>query len=313
MKQNTKIFASLFFTLALVFSINLASATLSVDQVTQGVLYPGSEASISLDIRNSFDYDVEDVYLTLDFSKLVAGNQPLFTAVGSSQDSQDSINEDDDESFSFKIKAANTILPGSYNLPYTISYRKNSTSNVTETSGIIGITVNSKTSLDFSAAVDNPVIGEKGKVKLKIINKGLGDIKFVSVDIQPDGYTLLSSNKYYIGSLSSDDFDTASFDVVFKKTNPNLVATITYSDFENNQKTENINLQLTIYTKEKALGLGIIKPNNTPKLIGTIIVLVIIFMIYRKIKKMHAEKKKKAAAKLDMEKSKEIFDFKGIK
>ena len=50
---------------------------------------------------------------------------------------------------------------------------------------------------------------------MKIINSGFGDIKFVNVQIFPDGFILLGSANDYIGNVDSDDFESATFDVIF--------------------------------------------------------------------------------------------------
>jgi len=273
-----------------------ASAALILENVNQGYLYPGSEASLNIKIANDFNYDVEDVKITLIFNSLTStgsidfSKPTLFSSVGSASDEQDSIDEDDSESFSFTIKASNSIEPGNYNIPYQISYTGLNNSAVTET-GSLGISVNSKTSLDFSISQTGKVIGMKDKITFKIINKGFGEVKFLSVKVnEPIGYTLLSEDKVYIGSIASDDSDSASFDVILNKANPSFSATITYKDFENNDKTQTLNFDLTAYTKEKAIELGLIKKSNAPFIVGIIILVVIVWFVVRMIRRARKRK-----------------------
>lgn len=260
---------------------NLTSAMI-IDNVDQDALYPSQDTTLEVTIKNTLNDDVEDVSLALLFSEDSTGALK-FSSIGSSVDSVDEIKEDDEEKFSFKIKAANNLQPGDYNIPYELVYYNLSGTKFTKT-GAIGIQVNSKLSLDFIASTTNPVIGEKGKITLKIINQGLGEIKFVSVAVQPSGYQLLSEEKIYIGSISSDDFQTASFDVIFNKVNVNLVATIQYEDFENNPKTQTITLPIKTYTSKEAISAGIKQPSKTWAFV-LIIVVIIVFLVYRKIKK----------------------------
>jgi hypothetical protein len=155
--------------------------------------------------------------------------------------------------------------------------------------GSIGLTVRAQPQISFSVDAETPVIGSEGKINLKIINKGFADARFVSIKIIPSGYTVLSEEEIYIGTVDSDDFETAVFDVIFKKQNPDFNAIFEYTDFDNQKKTQQISLPIKVYTKEKALELGIIKKSNTffyMVLTAGIIILWIIFRSIRKRKRM---------------------------
>src|SRR4030042_1646215 len=86
--------------------------------------------------------------------------------------------------------------------------------------------VNAETELDFSVETKNNIIGQKGKITLRIVNKGLGEVKFVSVQVFPQGYDLLSSDVVYIGNIPSDDSDSAGFDVFFNTLSPSVYAKV---------------------------------------------------------------------------------------
>ena len=129
------------------------------------------------------------------------------------------------------------------------------------------------------------VVGSEGKVILKIVNKGFADAKFVSVRIFPEGYTLLSDNNVYIGTVDSDDFESASFDVIFNKENARLKAVVEYKDFNNNKILENVDLPIKVYTREKAIQLGIIKKSNVGLYLIISIAIILIWLVYRKIKR----------------------------
>jgi uncharacterized membrane protein len=106
----------------------------------------------------------------------------------------------------------------------------------------------------------------------------------MSVQIFPQGFELLSKDKIFVGTIDADDFDTATFDVIYKTTNPILSAKVEYKDFDNKDQTETVNLSFKVYTKEKALELGILqKPNYIVYLV--IGILVIAFIIHRILKK----------------------------
>jgi hypothetical protein len=284
------------FLVSLVASINMASAAVLVDNVDQGIMYPGTDTSVDITLKNTYDYTVQDVSFSLVFSGIdpTSGKQVAlsFSPVGSSSDTIDEIEDDDTERFSFDVRSSNSIEPGDYVLPYVVSYKNKNDTIQTET-GTISIHVNSKTSLDFSVSQTTKVIGMKDKATFKIINKGFGEIKFVTVQLneaESTGFTLLSDDKVYIGSIASDDSETASFDVLLNKANPSLSVTITYKDFENNDKTQNVDFGLTAYSRERALQLGLIKKSNAPYIFGVIIVLLIVFFIVRAVRRARKRK-----------------------
>ncbi|MBM3247093.1 hypothetical protein FJZ17_00950 [Candidatus Pacearchaeota archaeon] len=289
MKTKTMNFAITFMlAIAILASFNLASAMI-IDNVDQGTLYPSQDTTLTITVKNTLNDDVDKVSLTLLFTE-DSTKALQFSPVGSSEDSVDEIEEDEDEDLEFKIKASNNLQPGDYNIPYQLVYYNQTGSKFTKT-GSIGVQVNSKLNLDFIASTSNPVFGEKGKINLKIVNQGLGEIKFLSVDLEPNGYKLLSEKKVYIGSISSDDFQTASFDVIFDKTNINLVALIQYSDFENNPRTQTITLPIKVYTQKEAISAGIKQPSKA-WVIVVVIVLLILFLLYRRAKKRKKAKEK---------------------
>ena len=274
------------FALMLVSTMALASAMI-VSDVEGGKVFPGESTKVQLTVDNTLTDDVQDVSVVLNLEGTG------FTSVGSSEDSIDEIREGKDESFSYTIKAPSTLRPGEYNIPYTIIYTFQDSSN--RKNGSFGITVGAKTELSYSIETNNNVIGEQGELSLKVVNKGLGDIRFVSVRLLPSSsYTLLSDENIYIGTISSDDFETASYKVKFNNENAVLDAVITYKDFDNVQRTEKVTLPLTVYSREKALELGIVKKSNAPIYASTIIILIVLWFVWRIYKKRQREKKRAA-------------------
>jgi hypothetical protein len=195
------------------------------------------------------------------------------------EDNPDEISEDDTENFDFTIKASNGAKAGDYQIPYTINYN-----NATK-KGTFTLTIEADPQLVYSVSADTPIVGSKGKVTLKIINKGLGDAKFVSVTLVPSGYTLLSDENVYIGTISSDDSQTENFQVIFTQQNPTLTAQVEYRDFDNSLVTKTINLPLTVYTQEQALKLGIISPNNTGTYVILTLIGIVAWVVVRKVRK----------------------------
>lgn len=280
--MNKQINITILSMFAVLLNLSFASAMI-VNSVDVKSLYPGQSASLSADIKNTLNEDVSDVSLALNLE------ETKFTTIGSSEDSEDEINEDDKETFSFTIKAASDIKPGDYNIPYTLTYTDSNDEKKTKT-GSIGITVSAKTEINYAIETKNNIVGEQGKVSIKTINSGLGEIRFVNVKIiSAEGFEVLSSNEEYIGNINSDDFELATFDVFYKKTGASITALVKYKNSENEEQSETVTLPIQIYSREKALELGLIKKSNI-WIYGVIIALIIIWFIYRKIKKKRNKK-----------------------
>jgi hypothetical protein len=260
----------------LVLTINLASAVI-INSVNVPSLEPGQEGQIRIEVENILNDDVENVVLSLSFVDLP------FIPIGTSTQSIDEIQEDDEESFVFTVKAASDATPGDYEIPYNLEYEVNN--ELRARTGTIGVKVRANPDLDFTINVGNPVLNKKGKVSLKIINKGFSDARFVSVKVLAEDFTLLSDDEVYIGSVDSDDFETVNFDVIFKKTNAEFRAILEYKDFDNKKVIETIELPFTVYTEKRAIELGIIQPDKTLYYVVSVIVLIVLFIIWRSIKK----------------------------
>ena len=273
MEKQIKILMSLFF--ALILTLNLASAMI-VKSVDANNFQPGSQQDISVEVKNTLNEDVQDVSLTLDMTSLP------FSVINSG-DSFNEILSDDTENFDFAIKTSNDAKAGNYQIPYTLSYSINNTPQTKK--GTFGLTIEASPELTYSVSAENPVVGGKGKIVLSIVNQGLGDAKFVSATIIPEGYTLLSDNNVYIGTINSDDSQSESFDVVFNNQDPILTTQIEYKDFNNQLVIKTINLPITIYSKEEALKLGIIQENNTFVFVILGIIIVAIWMTVKKVRK----------------------------
>ena len=262
--------------LALVLSMNLASAII-VNSVFTDEFSPGAQGELRIELKNEMSEDATEVSLNLKFQDLP------FIPIGSSEQSIDQIDSDDKENFVFIIKVAPDIKPGDYELPYTLSYKIDN--NVRTNAGTIGLKVVAQPDLVFTSIQKNNIINTKGTIELKIVNRGFYDARFVSVKLYPAGYKLLSDEEVYIGKISSDDFETAAFDVYFNSYNPTLNAIVTYTDFNNQQIKKNVVIPIKVYSQENAISLGIIKKSQNTTYILIAVAVVLFIIVWRAISK----------------------------
>ena len=275
------------YTIAFIFLISIVSAV-SIKSLSVDNLSPGGESKIRIEVENTLQNDVDEVSFSLNLANLP------FTAIGSSEDSIDKLDEDDEEDFLFTIKAANDIKPGDYQIPYIITFLDSNQQK--QRSGTIGVTVNANPELTLTIQTEKPIINNQDKITLKIVNKGFADAKFVSVKLAPQGLVILSENEAYVGTINSDDFETETFDVLYKTQNPIITAIVEYKDFNNRLIRKNFNIPILVYTEEKALELGLTKKSNTLLYVSIIIFAILAFIIIRTFRK-RARLKKTAQAK----------------
>ncbi|MFH1290497.1 MAG: hypothetical protein ABIH92_03750 [Nanoarchaeota archaeon] len=269
-------------TLVVIFSLSLTSAVI-INSVQATDLAPGQEGQIEIEVENILDKDAIDVSLTLNFQGLP------FIPLGTSEQSINEIDEDDEEEFIFRLRASNNIEPGDYEIPYTLSYEVDDDER--SRSGTIGIKVSADPDLTFSIDTTNPIQNRQGKLTVKIINKGFFDARFVSLKVIPDGFTLLSDDEAYIGEIESDDFETESFDVIFKNLDANVFLIVEYKDFDNNPVVENIELPLQVYSEQQALEFGLITQSKTASYVIGIIVIIVLIIIWRSWRRRARRKK----------------------
>ena len=133
--------------------------------------------------------------------------------------------------------------------------------------------------------------GKENSFSIKIINSGLADVKFVYLTVNNvNGIKFLSEKEQYIGDINSDDFDSAKF-TAFVNENAantiNLIVTLVFKDATNKEFTETKTISLKTYSLKEAQNLGLVKKPNYVTYI-VIVVLIIGFIIYRKLKKRKA-------------------------
>ncbi len=272
--MKSKIFGIM---LTLLLVINLGTAMV-ISGIEAEKIKPGGEGKVSIKVRNILDYTARDISVSIDLTKLP------FVPVSGSEKSLDELGDGDSDGFTFYVKAANDAKAGDYEVPYRMSYKANGTAYIKE--GTLGITIDANPELSYSVGVDKPVVGETGKISLKIVNTGLGNAKFVSVKILPEGsYILLSADEAYIGNVDSDDFETVNFDVIFKQQNAYLNAEIKYKDQNNNEIVKTTSLPFNVYSREKAIELGIVNKSNLSIYVFIGIVFIGAWIVWGRMKK----------------------------
>ena len=276
------------------FNINIQThdAILAVDAVSidKKTLEPGSSGIVKIKLANKADSTLKNIKVTLGL-----GDLPLVPIDSTNEKSIYKIDSRQSYEFEFKVLAKPNADSGVYQVPLSVSYLdelgKNYLKNVT-----IGLIIGAKP--DLSITLDDSEIyesGKSGEIFVKIVNKGVTDIKFMNIKLMPsDNYRILSNDEVYIGNIDSDDYETADFELFIggsKEKKVSLPVVLEYKDANNNDFKERIELMLDLYSASEAKKFGLKKGNG---FVGNLVIVVIvvaglfIYRKWRKHKKKHA-------------------------
>jgi hypothetical protein len=276
--------------------IYLVSA-LTISSVTSNPteIQPGEKFSLDLKIENNLGEDIENAVISLVLNDKT-NPVPFAPYQSSSEYTIEEINDEDNEKASFDLIVFSDAISGTYTIPVQVSYKLSDGTQVPfESLGLVSIIINAKPRVDVSLEEGVLIKGTNGKISIKIINSGLGDAKFLSISSnQISGIKIIDSDKVYIGNIDSNDFDTAEFNVFINADAPssiNLPVELTYTDSRNNQITENRIISIKTYTTKEAIELGLISKNNTFIIVVVIVGFLVLFLIYRRIKKRNRSKR----------------------
>ena len=93
-----------------------------------------------------------------------------------------------------------------------------------------------------------------------------------------------------MGTIDSDDFESESFDVIFNERFNPLSVKIVYKNFNNEEQQIMKSISLRAYTSKEAVEKGILKKNNAFMYVGIFILLLIIWFIFRIIRRRRINK-----------------------
>lgn len=279
----------------------MSALVISNVQANPDEVAPGDTIRVSLEIENELGKDTESIIVSLQLgglidptSGMVISEPAPFAPYGSSTDEViEELDDGDEETVTFNLIALSDAEAGTYKIPVVINYEVAGVPQTPKTS-FIGITVNAEAELDVNYEGEL-IKGQKREIDVRVTNTGLTGVKFLSIGVREvEGITIVGMKNIYIGDIESDDFDSADFKIYTKSKageTINLPVTLTYRDATNKPQTETVILELTTYSKDEAIKLGLIQPNYTPYYLGGILVLIVLWVVYRKIKKRRRNKK----------------------
>jgi len=172
-----------------------------------------------------------------------------------------------------------------YKVPVTIKYSDNLNKNYSKTLNIAIVVGDEPDTSVYIEDTDIYSAGKNGDVAVKIVNKGVTELKFLNVNLnKADGYKVLSPTNVYIGNVDSDDYETVDFKIAVDAETKGKIAlplTLEYKDTNNRDYKKNVNLELPLYTSSEAKKLGLVKNGSSMTIVIVIAAIVALFVAYR--------------------------------
>lgn len=270
------------------FTINVKAqdAILSIQdfQSVPEKINPGGTALLTINLKNLADFFIKDIKVVLSLS-----GTPFATTGSTNEKVIAYLDPNESTTLNFKIITEPGAEANVYKVPYRINYLDKLGTKYIK-NGSIGLIVGAEPELMIELESSEVYTKRKaGKLIIKFINRGLTDIKFLTVTLLPsESYEIISSENVYIGDVDSDDYETAEFSVYVKKAEDGKVAlplSLEFKDANNDRYTENYNLELKLYSLSEAKKYGLRQGNSTLGIIITAAIIVGGFFAYRKWKK----------------------------
>jgi len=236
--------------------IQTQDAGLTIDEysINPKDVAPGTEAILTMKIKNNGRIAVKNVDISLD---LTGENSKLSTIGSGTKKRILSIPAGESQDVEFDVIADTDALVKVYSVPVAFNYQDERGQKYTDSSSL-SILVNDKPNLAMNVeSTTIQSIRSVGEVDLKVINKGIVNVKYLTVTLKesPDYNILSTSSETYIGNLDSDDFETISFIIKPKSKITSLKAEAEFRDAYNKPYTVQYSIPLRIITASE-LGQG---------------------------------------------------------
>jgi len=304
--------------------VRTREAVLSVEnvKVEGGRIPPGKNRDVTLTLKNRADTYLRSVGVSLglkpegveeagmgmqaeffgmeDFE--TAEEIPLITVGRTTEERISQIAPGEEKDVTFPVRAEHDADGETYKVPialrfeteiYTRSPETGEWEMYTETfqnQEFTGIQVDGEPIMEvgFAGADDYPVRGTKRDISIELINRGFSEAKFVDIELLPhESYEIIGKSDMYIGHMSSDDYDSPSFEMYLSPNHEEVTIPVEleYKDNEENITVENQTVGFRTYTRNELDELGVEREDGILVYAAIAIIFLVVLYYYRKHKK----------------------------
>src|SRR3989338_1830139 len=175
-------------------------AILSISTISEKetIIKPGKTSELGIKIKNMADSLVKNIKVRLDLNHV-----PLATIGSTNEKVIENLDPNKETNLSFKLIAEPDADSNVYNIPIYIDYQDDIGTPYRRNNDTIGVIIGDVP--DLSVIIDSTtIIKDKsvGKLTIKIVNKGVTDIKFLNVKLkQTNDFIIISPIEVYIGNV----------------------------------------------------------------------------------------------------------------
>lgn len=267
-------------------SIRTAGAKLTVDEYSTipEKIQPGDFVTIDIGLKNKGKITIKDIDVSLDL------DESVLAPIGSGNTKRiKEILPGETGKISFTLIADTSADIKVYSIPLNLEYKDIRNAEYTDETRV-SLVMSAEP--DLAVVVDSSEITslqKAGTVTLKVINKGITDLKYLNARlVSTDQYEVLSSsNEEYIGNMDSDDFETIEFLIKPKTDDVRLNIVVDFKDPYNKEYSQTYDLPLRIVSKAE---LGQSSFPWTTVFIVLLLAAVVIYWWYRRRKKKKHKK-----------------------
>lgn len=265
--------------------VQTPDSIISIESVrtTPSEIEPGKSGELKLTLKNLADSDLRNIIVKLDLSSV-----PLSPVNGTDEKAIKILESGNSTDVTFDLVVEPDASCGIYKLPVSISY-SDYLGNSYEKSYYVTVVVGSRPRVELGVESSEVLKqGDSGTVTVTIANKGLIDVKFLTVIVnETNDFKLLSpSNEFYIGSLDSDDYETFEIELwaIGGDSKLKIPITLEYLDENNNVYSENRVIELRLYTPSEIAKMDV-KKSSSLMYIVIFVVIIVGYLAHKKWKR----------------------------
>ncbi len=182
---------------------------LHIVSVDAGIASPGDSYTVKLIIQSNTNNILRDVS-----AKLTLSNTPFVPLMGSDKKTISELSANSQAVFEYRLQVKPSAAADVYRIPVTIEYL-DELGDIKEQNETIGLLVNAPAQMR-AYLQDVAWVGDELEVSMRIVNKGLSEVKFVELTIGDSEDYIIASQQLsrYVGNIDTDDWETIRFSIM---------------------------------------------------------------------------------------------------